>query len=136
MNSNGNRKCLCIKQPFANLILSGEKKIEVRTWQIKYRGDLIITSAKIPINEKYNHLPAGKIICLVTLEKITKLKKYHLKQAQLIQTNYNKFYDKLFLQKNYAWYFTNIRPLKQIDIKNQQSIFELPKYLKDAVILL
>ncbi|WP_059176999.1 ASCH domain-containing protein [Thermodesulfovibrio aggregans] len=37
-------KALVIKQPWANQILSGEKTIEYRSWNTKYRGDILIVS--------------------------------------------------------------------------------------------
>ncbi|QQG40160.1 MAG: ASCH domain-containing protein [Candidatus Aenigmatarchaeota archaeon] len=35
-------KCLSVKQPYADLILSGRKTIENRHWNAAYRGDLLI----------------------------------------------------------------------------------------------
>lgn len=35
-------KCLSIKQPFADLIATGAKTIELRTWNTKYRGEFLI----------------------------------------------------------------------------------------------
>ena len=44
-------KCLSIKQPFADLIISGKKKIEIRSWKTSYRGELLIHASKMP--DKY-----------------------------------------------------------------------------------
>lgn len=45
---------LSIKQPWANLILSGHKWAENRTWQTKYRGTLWIhASSCVPIEADY-----------------------------------------------------------------------------------
>jgi len=41
-------KALSVKQPFAGLIGSGEKTIEVRNWSTEYRGDLLIVSSGRP----------------------------------------------------------------------------------------
>lgn len=35
-------KCLSVCQPFADLILSGIKTIELRNWNTRYRGDILI----------------------------------------------------------------------------------------------
>lgn len=35
-------KCLSISQPFADLVVSGKKTIEIRTWNTKFRGDFLI----------------------------------------------------------------------------------------------
>ena len=41
-------KALSIKQPWANLLASGEKTIETRLWPTAYRGPLLIVSSKTP----------------------------------------------------------------------------------------
>ncbi len=41
-------KCLSVKQPFAELIISGRKTIEIRNWKTNYRGELLIHASKIP----------------------------------------------------------------------------------------
>ncbi len=39
-------KCLSIKQPFAELIVSGKKTIEIRTWNTKFRGEFLIHASQ------------------------------------------------------------------------------------------
>ena len=39
-------KVLTIKQPWATLIMQGYKRFEFRSWQTKYRGDLLIHAGK------------------------------------------------------------------------------------------
>ena len=39
-------KCLSLKQPFADLLASGEKTIELRKWNTKYRGKFLIHASK------------------------------------------------------------------------------------------
>lgn len=41
-------KAISLHQPWANLVASGEKTIETRTWKTSYRGPLLICSSKIP----------------------------------------------------------------------------------------
>lgn len=67
-NIGGNMKVLTIKQPWATLIMQGDKRFEFRSWQTKYRGDLLIHAGKGIDKEamkrlaKYipEDLPAGK----------------------------------------------------------------------------
>ncbi len=55
-------KALSVKQPWANLIASGKKTIETRTWQTKHYGALLIVSSKRPaIN------PAGCAVAIASL---------------------------------------------------------------------
>jgi hypothetical protein len=35
-------KCLSVSQPYADLIVQGKKTIELRTWNTKYRGELLV----------------------------------------------------------------------------------------------
>ena len=39
-------KVLTIKQPWATLIMQGDKRFEFRSWQTKYRGELLIHAGK------------------------------------------------------------------------------------------
>jgi hypothetical protein len=43
-----NMKALSLKQPFAELVLSGRKKIELRKWNTNFRGEFLIHGSKIP----------------------------------------------------------------------------------------
>ena len=55
-------KALSVKQPWANLIASGRKTIETRTWSTSYRGPLLIVSSKKP-----NVAPAGSAVAIANL---------------------------------------------------------------------
>ena len=57
-------KCLSVRQPWASLILSGKKTVEVRTWSTKYRGPLVICASKFP---KISSQPTGCAVCVVDL---------------------------------------------------------------------
>lgn len=39
-------KCLSLKQPYAELLISGKKTIELRNWNTKFRGKFLIHSSK------------------------------------------------------------------------------------------
>ena len=39
-------KCLSLKQPFANLLAFGEKTVELRKWNTKFRGEFLIHASK------------------------------------------------------------------------------------------
>ena len=73
-------KALTIKQPWATLIMQGDKRFEFRSWQTKYRGDLLIHAGKgidkeaMKRLEKYlpNHLFVfsiiiGLVTCALTI---------------------------------------------------------------------
>ena len=70
-------KALSLKQPFAELILEGRKKIELRKWNTKFRGEFLIHTSKIP-DEKamkrfgFSDLPNGFIVGKVKLADVKK----------------------------------------------------------------
>ena len=45
------KKCLSLKQPYAELLVAGKKTIEVRTWNTKFRGQFLVHASK-KINEE------------------------------------------------------------------------------------
>jgi len=60
-------KVLSLKQPFAELILEGRKKIELRRWNTNFRGEFLIHSSRNPDEEAmkrfgFNELPLGFIL--------------------------------------------------------------------------
>ena len=40
-------KALSLKQPFAELVVSGKKIIELRNWKSKFRGRFLIHASKV-----------------------------------------------------------------------------------------
>jgi len=67
-------KVLSLKQPFAELVISGKKTIELRKWNTKFRGEFLIHASKVPDKKsmekfgfKENELPLGFIIGKATL---------------------------------------------------------------------
>jgi len=72
-------KALSLKQPFAELILQGKKKIELRKWNTKFRGEFLIHASKKP-DEKamkefgFKDLPCGFVVGKATLVDVKKYK--------------------------------------------------------------
>jgi hypothetical protein len=60
-------KALSLKQPYAELVVSGKKTIELRKWNTNFRGEFLIHASKIPDNEAmkkfgFANLPFGFIV--------------------------------------------------------------------------
>ncbi len=62
-------KALSMKQPWAELVLQGKKKIEIRKWKTNFRGDFLIHASKVPDADSMksfgfsaDSLPVGKIL--------------------------------------------------------------------------
>lgn len=65
-------KALSLKQPYAELILQGKKKIELRKWNTHFRGDFLIHSSLTPDTNAmqkfgFKELPLGFIVGKVNL---------------------------------------------------------------------
>lgn len=56
-------KVLSLKQPFAELILQGKKKIEVRKWNTKFRGKFFIHSSKNPDKKAMRKFGFKDLLC-------------------------------------------------------------------------
>jgi hypothetical protein len=72
-------KALSLKQPWAELILLGKKKIEIRKWNTKFRGEFFIHASKTPDQEAmlkfgFKDLPCGFIVGKAKLIDIKKYK--------------------------------------------------------------
>lgn len=141
-------KVLSIQQPWASVIVLGEKRIETRSWKTKYRGKLLIHSSKgfpkkhsklllekpfcevVPKDYKF---PLGMIIAeckLVDCVKMIdwKLDKSHravsatLENGEIIKGKELEFgeYD----PERYSWILENIKMLdKPIPAKGQLGLW-------------
>ncbi len=68
-------RALSVRQPHANRIAAGAKRVELRTWATPYRGDLLICAGKQIDREAALRLrlptsecgPTGCAVCVVDL---------------------------------------------------------------------
>ncbi len=125
-------KCLSVSQPFADLIISGKKSIELRNWTTNFRGEFLIHAPikirtqdckRLKINKK---LVTGAIVGKAnlydvkkyeTISEIKKDRKYH-------------FAGKNFQNKKYGFMLKKAKPFRiPIPFKGQLGFFEvkLPK---------
>ena len=76
-------KALSLKQPFAELIVSGKKTIELRKWNTNFRGEFLIHASKVPDKKAmqrfgFTNLPTGGIVGKSVL---TEVKHYQNSQS-------------------------------------------------------
>ena len=106
-------KVLTIKQPWATLIMQGDKRFEFRSWQTKYRGELLIHAGKGIDKEAVKRLanylpqelPQGKILGKVTL--VDCIKMTHEFKEELLKEN-SDIYTKSSFQENYGWQLEDV----------------------------
>lgn len=123
-------KVLTIKQPWATLIMQGNKRFEFRSWQTNYRGELLIHAGKgidkeaIKRLEKYlpKELPLGKILGKVTLVNCVKMSPGF--KEELLKEN-KDIYAQSSFQENYGWQLENVEVFdKPIETKGHLSLWE------------
>ena len=123
-------KALTIKQPWATLIMQGDKRFEFRSWQTKYRGDLLIHAGKgidkeaMKRLEKYlpKELPYGKILGKVKLVDCIKMSPEF---KELLLKENSDIYTKSSFQENYGWQVSYVEVFENpIDAKGHLSLWE------------
>lgn len=116
-------KVLSLKQPFAELILLGKKKIELRKWNTKFRGDFLIHASKIPDKKAmkefgFDNLPFG---CIVGKAKLVEVKKYSNEEEHRKDKNLHlasSFWG------NYGFILENVERVKEIPCKGNLGFWE------------
>jgi len=121
-------KCLSISQPFADLIISGKKIIELRKWNTNFRGEFFIHAPikiriedckRLKINKK---LVTGAIIGKAELYEV---KKYNsVKEIKADQ----KFHlaSKNFHGKTFGFMLKNVKSFRiPISCKGKLGFFEI-----------
>ena len=108
-------KGLSIRQPWASLIASGKKTLEVRTWPCKYRGRILICASRS--REKLSDdLPRGVTICLATIIACRAMEPGDVQAAGGVT------YD----AGMYVWELADIKPVNAVAIRGTLSFFKIP----------
>lgn len=123
-------KVLTIKQPWATLIMQGDKRFEFRSWKTKYRGELLIHAGKgidkesLERLKKYlpEELPAGKILGKVNLTNCIKCDE---KFKEMCLKENKDIYGKSSFDEAYAWELNNVEVFDApIEAKGKLSFWE------------
>ena len=123
-------KVLTIKQPWATLIMQGDKRFEFRSWETKYRGDLLIHAGKGIDKEAMKRLakyipkdmPSGKILGKVTLVDCIKCDDDF--KGKCLKENKDVYAIITFIEK-FAWQLENAEVFDEpIEAKGKLSLWE------------
>ncbi len=121
-------KVISIKQPWASLIIYGYKSFEFRSWQTKYRGDLLIHASKTFDNlakDKFKEydipFETGKIIGKVTLDDCILVTSAF--EKELIAKD-QKVYGQSSGRTGYAWKVTNPTKIEPIPINGKLNLWD------------
>lgn len=121
-------KALSLKQPFAELVVSGKKKIELRKWNTKFRGKFLIHASKIPYNKAmkkfgFVDLPLGFIIGRAELVDVKRYKnEKEFKKDKDLHLASNDF-------GNYGFILKNPKRLIPIPAKGKLNFWEFKENL-------
>jgi hypothetical protein len=118
-------KALSVQQPFAFEILSGQKTIEVRTWDTLHRGDLLICSSGKPafskmdmeeLEEEYGStFLYGHSLCLVRVADVRSPRRGDADKALMDEID----------PEAYCWLLEDVRPVVPFPVKGKQGIFDI-----------
>ena len=124
-------KALTVKQPWASLIASGEKSIELRTWTTKYRGLVIITSAagrsctpdgRAVRKRVGDATPLGQVVCLVELLDVRPATPDDEQRAGCVPVS-----------GEYAWELKLVAQLEGIPVKGKLQLWSADEQLVRAI---
>jgi len=104
-------KAICLKQPWASMVATGEKTIETRVWKTNYRGDFLVVASA---NPKIGNLPTGQAIAIATLVDCRPMTRKDEKAACI------KLYPNAW-----AWPLENIRTIKPFKVKGTLGFFNV-----------
>ena len=121
-------KCLSVSQPFADLIISGKKTIELRNWNTNFRGEFFIHAPiKIRVEDCKRLKITKKLVTGVIIGKaeLYDVKKYNSsKEVKMDQ----KFHlaSKNFQDKTFGFKIKNAKSLRiPIPWKGQLGFFDV-----------
>ncbi|KAF6243782.1 ACP synthase [Nitrosopumilus sp. b1] len=124
-------KCLSVSQPFAELIISGKKTIELRNWNTNFRGEFLIHAPIKIKKEDYRRLKITKLLprgVIVGKAELYDVKKYE--STSELKKDYNCHFAKNIQNKKYGFLLKNQKAFRiPIPFKGKLGFFEvkLPK---------
>ncbi len=116
-------KALSLKQPFAELVVSGRKKIELRKWNTNFRGEFLVHASKNPDKKSmekfgFKELPTG---CIVGKAFLKEVKHYESKEE------FEKDKDLHLASEewgSYGFVLENAQRMKEIPCKGKLNFWE------------
>ena len=125
-------KCLSLKQPYAELIVSGKKTIELRTWNTKFRGEFLIHASRTVDKEacERNMIDPESLMtgAIVGKSNLYDVKTYYSKNSFLGDRN-KHFADSNFTKYKYGFLLKESKRLKKpIPLLGKLGFFNVEYY--------
>ncbi len=102
-------KVLSIREPWASMILNGEKTIETRTWNTHHRGLILLCACKKPVSEI-----SGKAFAIAKIVDCKEMVKADELNACCEVYHRAK-----------SWFLEDVKPIPPFDVKGQLMLFEV-----------
>ena len=116
-------KILTVRQPWASMIASGRKTVEVRSWRTQYRGELLVHSGRYACGDvRARALPRGVTLCVVELTDCVPYTHTAHGIAACVGSH-------AMCGPQWAWLLTNVRQVRQIGMHGQQGLWDAPTSL-------
>lgn len=108
-------RILTVRQPWASLIASGTKRVEVRSWRTNYRGPIVILAGRgrdreCELGVEY---PSGVTLCVVELLDCVPLAAEH-RDASAIG---DRFDGAVAEGRYYAWVLSAPTPVERVEMR-------------------
>ena len=117
-------RVLSIRQPWASLIASGRKTIELRSWATKYRGPvLILAGAGIWRGTEHPIGPRGVALCVVDLIDVRSSTPDDAGAAGIVPPEGFDF----------AWILENPRAVRQTPVKGKLGLYKPSADLLESI---
>jgi len=116
-------KVLSLKQPFAELVVSGKKTIELRNWNTKFRGEFLIHASKIPDWSAMKQFGFDKLPCGVIVGKANLVSVKEYKNEVEHSADKNKHLTDSSWGK-YGFVLENVSRVEEIPVKGKLNFWE------------
>ena len=113
-------KAISIKQPWASLIASGIKTLEIRQWPTLHRGPLLIVSSRRPVIDGHRH---GQALCIVNVTDCRKMTRDDPPFACIRE----------FYVDYYSWVLGDVQLVEPFNVLGQLRLFDVPDQLVHAL---
>lgn len=126
-------KALCVRQPWAHLLVTGVKPVENRTWGTKYRGPLAIVASAGCTAEEYEIAHAYCGLRRVKLPPLATLKRGGVVGVVRLHNVVRPGEERELTADEARWYGWDVawcvddaREVPFVPLKGRLSIFDLP----------
>ncbi len=108
-------KGLVVRQPWASLIATGRKTLEIRSWRTRHRGEILIV-AGMTAGPAAGDLPRGVAVAIVRVSDCRPFTPADTTAAGVA-----------WQPGLWAWVLGDVRPTPPIPVRGQPGLFAIPR---------